>query len=147
MRLDDYKQKISQFKETNKQLVSDIKYINKKWKEFNKVTPFVPWCWKSDPDYKKYQEYCKKVSEFGKTLEDKRNSSSDERRYYHVAYSLLRGRKYKQIENKVKEGNGLPLDYVERKAREFFPEITMRWADDDLTEVIIGVKDEDVCAS
>lgn len=34
-------------------------------------------------------------------------------RYYHVAYCLLRGRKYEQIENKVRNGNEIVWSRVE----------------------------------
>lgn len=39
-------------------------------------------------------------------------------RYEHVAYSMAKGREYSEVENKVKEGNELDMDVVEKLMNE-----------------------------
>ena len=47
-------------------------------------------------------------------------------RYYHIAYSMLRGREYLEIENKVRKGNEINMSSVEAIMDELKLEIAER---------------------
>lgn len=47
-------------------------------------------------------------------------------RYHHIAYCMLRGREYHEIENKVKPNNEINMDRVERIIEEMKDDILKR---------------------
>jgi hypothetical protein len=55
--------------------------------------------------YKDCQRGTKKYEDLWRWTREQGNFSSHTYRHMHIAYCLLRGKKYEQIENKVKNGN------------------------------------------
>lgn len=58
-------------------------------------------------------------SDFWKWERENSNPSSRIYRHKHIAYCLLRGKKYEQIENKVREGNEPNFSYIEQIMKEY----------------------------
>lgn len=52
-------------------------------------------------------------------LDRKNNSLKEKYRHYHIAYCLLRGKKYEQIENKVREGNSPNWNIIDKIKEEY----------------------------
>lgn len=58
-------------------------------------------------------------------------------RYGHIAYSLMRGRSYLEIENKVREHNKPYVHLIEMQIQKYFPDVEIKW-NDDKTEIILS---------
>src|SRR5574343_1724333 len=74
---------------------------------------------KSKHSYKECQRSNMKWDDYFKWQRENNHPNSDTYRHMHIAYCLLRGRTYEQIENKVKEGNGPSIDRVEYYMQEY----------------------------
>lgn len=90
--------KIKEFKSELKVLASKIRTAKHTFKEgqrANDSTQYKDWCIANDHVYMYgTSKYPKDLSELSYTF-----------RHRHIAYCLLRGKAYEQIENKVTEGN------------------------------------------
>lgn len=72
----------------------------------------------SKHNYKEYQRGNLKQDDYYKLIE-KGYLSSDTYRHMHIAYCLLRGRSYEQIENKVRDGNEPRWNQIERYMQKY----------------------------
>lgn len=69
--------------------------------------------------YKNCQRSGNNFLDLWKWERENSNPSSRTYRHKHIAYCLLRGKKYEQIENKVREGNKPNFTYIEEIMREY----------------------------
>ena len=108
--------KLQEFKEEMKRLVYNVRMRRAAWKEFHSQHKQVPWAYGNSPEAEAYKNYQAAVDE---VLKPYPYSSESERRHKHIAYSMLKGKEYEQIEPYVRPGNEPSMKLVEQYMEEY----------------------------
>ena len=130
-----FKEVLAQFKKDNKEMISNLKGYRSAWKKFHETTPAIEWCWKSDPNYENYLAYKDALNKVLEPFDVKAD-----RRHVHLAYSLLKGRKYKQIENKVRKDNLPNIYMIEHELKKYIPNCSVKWSEDEEDIILEGIE-------
>lgn len=107
--------KIKQLKAELKKLALGIRQARSLWKDCQRgkisYTEYLAWA--------KDNGFAYKSGFTGNLIAESLTTLSHRYRHMHIAYCLLRGREYEQIENSVRDNNGPSWIYVERFLKEY----------------------------
>ena len=61
-------------------------------------------------------------------------------RHEHIAFSIMRGRSYKQVENKTHQNNKANINRIEMNIQKYFPDVEVKWNDDKTEIILVGAE-------